>query len=121
MVIAQGGDGRVVDDPTIMPQAKFKIELPAKASGVVGEMTADEMGIASMLLGGGRQTKDDQLDYAVGLELHKKVGDAVAEGESLLTIYADREDVEDIKQLLYDNIKIEASAKPLTLIHEIIK
>lgn len=121
MVIAQGGDSRVVDDPTIMPQAKFKIELPAKASGVVGEMTADEMGIASMLLGGGRQTKDDQLDYAVGLELHKKVGDAVAEGESLLTIYADREDVEDIKQLLYDNIKIEASAKPLTLIHEIIK
>lgn len=121
MVIAQGGDGRVVDDPTIMPQAKFKIELPAKSSGVIAKMTADEIGIASMLLGGGRQTKDDQLDYAVGIALHKKVGDAVTEGESLLTIYANREDVTDVQKLLYENISIAEQAEPIALIHEIIK
>ena len=121
MVIAQGGDDRVVDDPTIMPQAKYKIDLPAKSSGVVAKMTADEIGIASMLLGGGRQTKDDPLDYAVGIELKKKVGDPVTEGEPLLTIYADQEDVEKVKELLYDNIEIADSAEPITLIHEIVK
>lgn len=121
MIVAQGGDGNVVDDPTLMPQAQFKIDLPAQTAGVVSKMTADELGIASMLLGGGRQTKDDQLDYAVGLELHKKVGDPVKAGEPLLTIYSNQEDVEDIKKLLYDNIEIAAQAAPIKLIHEIIK
>ncbi|GAX05656.1 pyrimidine-nucleoside phosphorylase [Secundilactobacillus pentosiphilus] len=121
MVIAQGGDERVVDDPTIMPQAKYKIDLPAKSSGVVAQMTADEIGIASMLLGGGRQTKDDPLDYAVGIELKKKVGDPVEAGEPLLTIYANQEDIEKVKELLYDNIEIADSAEPITLIHEIVK
>ncbi|GAX04384.1 pyrimidine-nucleoside phosphorylase [Secundilactobacillus pentosiphilus] len=121
MVIAQGGDERVVDDPTIMPQAKYKIDLPAKSSGVVAKMTADEIGIASMLLGGGRQTKDDPLDYAVGIELKKKVGDPVEAGEPLLTIYANQEDIEKVKELLYDNIEIADSAEPITLIHEIVK
>ncbi len=121
MVIAQGGDERVIDDPTIIPQAKYKVDLPAKSSGVVAKMTADEIGVASMLLGGGRQKADDQLDYAVGIELKKKVGDSVSEGEPLLTIYADREDIDDVKELLYNNIEIADAAEPLTLIHEIIK
>ncbi len=121
MVIAQGGDERVIDDPTIIPQAKYKVDLPAKSSGVVAKMTADEIGVASMLLGGGRQKADDQLDYAVGIELKKKVGDSVSEGEPLLTIYTDREDIDDVKELLYNNIEIADAAEPLTLIHEIIK
>lgn len=120
MIEAQGGDGQVVSDPTRLPQARYKIELPAKTAGVVAKITADELGIASLLLGGGRQTKDDELDYAVGLELHKKVGDPVAAGDSLLTIHSNREAVDDIKQLLYDNIEIADDAQPLTLIHEII-
>lgn len=121
MVSAQGGDPRVVDDPTIMPQAKYKVDLPAKTSGVISKMTADEIGVASMLLGGGRQKADDKLDYAVGIELKKKVGDSVAKGEPLLTIYADREEIDNVKTLLYDNIEIADSAEPIKLIHEIIK
>ena len=121
MVAAQGGDRNVIDHPEIMPQAKFKIELPAKTSGVVSKVEADEMGIASMLLGGGRQKADDQLDYAVGIMMNKKVGDPVKAGESLLTIYSNREDVADIKQRLYDNIEIRDSAEPFTLIHETIR
>lgn len=121
MVSAQGGDSRVVDDPTIMPQAKYKVDLPAKSSGVISKMTADEIGVASMLLGGGRQKADDKLDYAVGIELKKKVGDSVAKGEPLLTIYADREEIDNVKALLYDNIEIADSAEPIKLIHEIIK
>lgn len=121
MVAAQGGDRNVIDHPEIMPQAKYQIELPAKTSGVVSKVAADEMGIASMLLGGGRQKADDQLDYAVGIMMHKKIGDSVQAGESLLTIYSDREDVAEIKDLLYANIEISDTAEPLTLIHETIR
>lgn len=121
MVAAQGGDRNVIDHPEIMPQAKFKIELPAKTSGVVSKVEADEMGIASMLLGGGRQKADDQLDYAVGIMMNKKVGDPVKAGESLLNIYSNREDVADIKQRLYDNIEVRDTAEPFTLIHETIR
>ncbi len=121
MVAAQGGDRNVIDHPEIMPQAKFKIELPAKTSGVVSKVEADEMGIASMLLGGGRQKADDQLDYAVGIMMNKKVGDPVKAGESLLIIYSNREDVADIKQRLYDNIEVRDTAEPFTLIHETIR
>lgn len=116
----QGGDASIVDDLTKLPQAKYKIELPAKQSGFVSRMIADEIGIASMILGAGRATKEDVIDLAVGLVLHKKVGDKVEEGESILTIYSNRENVEDVKQKLYDNIFIADTATAPTLIHTVI-
>ncbi|MEE6727496.1 pyrimidine-nucleoside phosphorylase [Pediococcus acidilactici] len=121
MIIAQGGDPRVIEDPTLMSQAKYHFELPALQAGYVTKMTADEIGIAAMLLGGGRQAKTDVIDYAVGIELHKKVGDAVAEGESLLTIHSNTADVANIKELLYNNIEISTDAQPIQLVHKIIK
>lgn len=121
MIVAQGGDPRVIEDPTLMPQAKYHFELPAPQAGYVTKMTADEIGIAAMLLGGGRQAKTDVIDYAVGIELHKKVGDAVAEGESLLTIHSNTEDVANIKELLYNNIEIGTDTQPIQLVHKIIK
>lgn len=66
MINDQGGDGRVIDDYSIMPQAKFRIDLPARETGVVSKIKADEIGIASMQLGGGRQKASDKLDYSVG-------------------------------------------------------
>lgn len=109
----QGGDASIVDDLTKLPQAKYKIELPAKQSGYISRMVADEIGVASMILGAGRATKEDVIDLAVGLVLHKKVGDKVEEGESILTIYSNRENVEDVKQKLYDNIFIADTASDL--------
>lgn len=116
----QGGDASIVDDLSKLPQAKYKIELPAKQSGFVSRMIADEIGVASMILGAGRATKEDVIDLAVGLVLHKKVGDKVEEGESILTIYSNRENVEDVKQKLYDNIFIADTATAPTLIHTVI-
>lgn len=116
----QGGDASIVDDLTKLPQAKYKIELPAKQSGYISRMVADEIGVASMILGAGRATKEDAIDLAVGLVLHKKVGDKVEEGESILTIYSNRENVEDVKQKLYDNIFIADTATAPTLIHTVI-
>lgn len=116
----QGGDASIVDDLTKLPQAKYKIELPAKQSGYISRMVADEIGVASMILGAGRATKEDVIDLAVGLVLHKKVGDKVEEGESILTIYSNCENVEDVKQKLYDNIFIADTATAPTLIHTVI-
>ena len=116
----QDGDASVVDDTAKLPQAKYQIELPAKKSGYVSRMVADEIGVASMLLGAGRATKEDTIDLAVGIVLHKKVGDKVSEGESLLTIHSNRENVDEVIQKLYDNIFIEDTAKAPQLIHEII-
>lgn len=116
----QGGDTSIVDDLTKLPQAKYKIELPAKQSGYISRMVADEIGVASMILGAGRATKEDVIDLAVGLVLHKKVGNKVEEGESILTIYSNRENVEDVKQKLYDNIFIADTATAPTLIHTVI-
>lgn len=69
---AQGGDASVVDGPSKLPQAQFKIEVEAKEDGYVSEIVADEIGTAAMLLGAGRATKESEIDLAVGLMLRKK-------------------------------------------------
>ncbi|MGN4818230.1 MULTISPECIES: pyrimidine-nucleoside phosphorylase [Bacillus] len=116
----QGGDSSIVDNPEKMPQAKYVIDVPAKTSGVISNIVADEIGIAAMLLGAGRATKEDEIDLAVGLMLRKKVGDAVKEGEPLVTIYANRENVEDVKAKIYENISIAETAVAPKLVHTVI-
>ncbi|MBC1924087.1 pyrimidine-nucleoside phosphorylase [Listeria innocua] len=116
----QGGDASIVDHPEKLPQAKYQIEVPAKTSGFVSQIVADEIGIAAMILGAGRATKEDEINLAVGLMLRKKVGDQVKEGDSLVTIFADQEDVENVKAKIYENIKISDQATAPTLIHKII-
>lgn len=116
----QGGDASIVDHPEKLPQAKFQIEVPAKTSGFVSKIIADEIGIAAMILGAGRATKEDEINLAVGLMLRKKVGDSVKEGESLVTIFADQEDVENVKAKIYENIEISDQAVAPTLIHKVI-
>ncbi|MDQ4484649.1 pyrimidine-nucleoside phosphorylase [Bacillus cereus] len=116
----QGGDSSIVDNPEKMPQAKYVIDVPAKTSGVISNIVADEIGIAAMLLGAGRATKEDEIDLAVGLMLRKKVGDAVKEGEPFVTIYANRENVEDVKEKIYENISIAETAVAPKLVHTVI-
>ncbi len=116
----QGGDPSIVDHPDKLPQADYRIEVPAKSSGVVSGMIADEIGVAAMMLGAGRATKEDQIDFAVGIVLHKKVGDRIERGESLATIYADRKDVEEVKDKLYHSISISDHGQAPKLIHTII-
>ena len=121
MIKAQHGDPNVVDDYSLMPHTKYQIEYPAQKGGVIAKLTADEIGMASMLMGGGRQKADDQLDYAVGIELHKKIGDSVQKGESIMTIWSNREDIDDVKELLDQAVAIKESAQQPTLIHETIE
>ncbi|AND42807.1 MULTISPECIES: pyrimidine-nucleoside phosphorylase [Cytobacillus] len=116
---SQGGDASVVDDPQKLPQAKYTFELEAKQDGYVSEIAADEIGTAAMLLGAGRATKESEIDLAVGLMLRKKIGDQVQKGESLVTIYSNFENVEEVRNMLYENIAMSTEKVPApVLIHE---
>ncbi|MDE6847350.1 MAG: pyrimidine-nucleoside phosphorylase [Lachnospiraceae bacterium] len=91
-VQAQGGDPKAVYDTSLLPRASVVEEVISPQGGYVSKIDCDEIGICSLLLGGGRETKESRIDLAVGLILHKKVGDQVSEGESLATIYANDQD-----------------------------
>ncbi|PFA63883.1 pyrimidine-nucleoside phosphorylase [Bacillus sp. AFS015802] len=115
---SQGGDPSVVDEPSKLPQAKYKIELEAKQDGYVSEIVADAVGTAAMWLGAGRATKDSVIDLAVGLELRRKIGDEVKAGDSLATIYSNEENIDNVKEKLYESIKVTSEhVDAPTLIH----
>lgn len=87
-IAAQGGDRELVYHPEKLPQASITQEIESPADGYIQWIVCDEIGICSLILGGGRETKESAIDLSVGLVLHKKVGDAVKKGESLAVIHA---------------------------------
>jgi pyrimidine-nucleoside phosphorylase len=91
MVELQGGDGRVIDDDNRLPQARHTLQVSSAKAGYLASMQCEQIGTASVILGGGRERKEDSVDPAVGIVLHKKVGGRVASGEPLATIYYNAE------------------------------
>lgn len=89
-ISAQGGDAEALEDYSRLPQAKVSWELRAPRAGHLHAMDAQAVGEASAILGAGRTKKEDPIDYAAGIVLAKKTGDAAAEGETLATFYTDR-------------------------------
>lgn len=116
----QGGNPDIVDNPELLPQAKFKYEVPAEQDGYVTSIGAEGLGVASSMLGAGRAVKDDVIDLAVGIVIHKKVGDKVVSGESLATIYANQKDVQNVKQKVLDNYTIGDEVHSVRLIEKVI-
>lgn len=118
---AQGGDVSVVDDPTKLPTAKYTIEVPAPKTGFVAEITAEMVGIAAMMLGAGRITKESVIDLAVGVVLHKKVGNFVQKGDALVTIHSNQENVQEVMEKIYAAYKLvdEKVAQPTLIYTEI--
>ncbi|KIH71161.1 pyrimidine-nucleoside phosphorylase [Salinicoccus roseus] len=116
----QGGDASVVDDPFKLPQAKYLFEVKAEESGFVEEIAAEEIGIASAMLGAGRQTKEDEIDLAVGLVLKKKVGDRVEQGDTLAVIHSNSEDIKEVEQKILDNYRIGSRENKIELIKQVI-
>jgi pyrimidine-nucleoside phosphorylase len=121
-VANQGGDTSVLDHPEQLPQAPFIEELAAPQGGYIKAMDAEEIGIAAHELGAGRKVKTDPIDPAVGLVLHRKVGEAVKAGEPLVQIHArSREAAEAIKPALLAAYSFsEAPINPPKLIDRII-
>jgi pyrimidine-nucleoside phosphorylase len=88
LIIAQGGDPSVVDNPNLLPQPNTKIEVKSETPGYVSAIDPLEVGLASKILGAGRKTKDDTIDYSVGIYLKKKIGDKVKVGDPLAVLYS---------------------------------
>lgn len=87
MIDYQGGDVAVLEDPSRLPQAAYRYEIKAQESGYIVGLQADACGRASVLLGAGRNRKDDTIDYAAGIEVMAKIGDKVACGDCLAILY----------------------------------
>jgi pyrimidine-nucleoside phosphorylase len=87
IVRQQGGDARVVDDPTLLKPAAHALDVAAAADGYVGATQCEQLGVAVVVLGGGREKKEDSVDPAVGLVFHKRIGDRIVRGEPLCTLH----------------------------------
>ncbi|HWR36741.1 MAG TPA: thymidine phosphorylase [Clostridia bacterium] len=103
MVVIQGGDPDFIEDPVRLPQSQHRAAILANSAGFVTRIECEQVGIASVILGGGRQKKEDAVDPAVGIVLHKKVGDAVRRDDLLCTIhYNSSACLAQAKQMLQD-------------------
>ena len=101
----QGGNPAIVDDVSLLPQAKFVNEVPSEQEGYISFVEADEIGTAAMVLGAGRATKESEIDLAVGIVLKKKVGDFVKKGESIATVYSNTEELAECMKMIYNSIE----------------
>ena len=120
-VEAQGGDPAVVDDPGRLPQAAVHVSVRAEREGYVRAIDAERVGVAAMLLGAGRETKEDKIDHAVGITLHKKVGDRVRYGDAIATIHSNRERNAESAELLLGAYDIGPEpVSPVPVVFEVI-
>ena len=87
-IIAQGGNGEWIDNPGLFPSADYTYDVKAPCDGYISKTDAESMGIASVMLGAGRETKDDTIDMSAGIILNKKNGDLVHKGDTIATLYS---------------------------------
>ena len=123
MVELQGGDPRTIDNPNKLPQAGHTMTLSSPRSGYLASLQCEQVGTACVVLGGGRERKEDSVDPTVGIALHKKVGDSVSAGEPLATIYYNSEErAAGSRQLLQQSYQITESLPhgKRPLIHRVI-
>jgi pyrimidine-nucleoside phosphorylase len=123
MVELQGGDIGTIDDPTRLPGADHRVDVSSPQSGYVNSIACENVGTACVILGGGRERKEDSVDPAVGIVVHKKIGDKVAKGEILCTIHCHSDaQAARAKTLLEESYQI--AAVPPThkqpLVHRVI-
>jgi pyrimidine-nucleoside phosphorylase len=113
----QGGDPRVVEDYGALPTAKHRAEVSSATAGFVGAMETEKIGLALCVLGAGRETVDSVIDPAVGVRFHKKIGDAVAAGEALCTVYYnDEERCREARRRLLESYVIAREPAPRPLL-----
>lgn len=119
-IVAQGGNGRVVEDLSLLPQARFKASWTAEEDVYLADLPAERLGQLAMELGAGRQKKDDQIDVAVGIVLGGKIGERIGKGQPIATIYAnDEARLEGALRELKSCIQLSSTpVSPLPLIFE---
>ncbi len=123
MVELQGGDISAIDDPARLPGTDHRVEVPSSKAGYVTAIACEQVGTACVILGGGREHKEDSVDPAVGIVVHKKIGDKVAAGESLCTIHCHSDaQAARAKTLLEESYQIAGAAPThkTSLVHRVI-
>ena len=123
MIEAQGGDPRVTDDVSLLPQAPVKLDVLAPEAGSLHAMDTTYLGYIAQRLGAGRMKKDDRIDPAVGFVLHARVGARLAKGQPVATVHARTEEAarvaaEEILRAL--DLRDEA-AKPRKLVYAVVR
>jgi len=119
---AQGGDGRIVDDYSLFGKASVEYEIKAEKGGFISKMDAEKIGSICVNLGGGRKTKDNEIDHTAGIILIKKTGDEVEKGEVIAKLYTNKENaVSTAERDFLDAIEI-TDKKPAEqkLIYEVV-
>ncbi len=115
MVEAQGGDIDYIKDTNKFEPAKYSCEIISDNEGFINSMDTEGLGIASTMLGAGRETKEDDIDYAAGIILNKKVGDEIKKGDILCTLYTnDKDKFENAKNKVKESIYIDAKTPEKT-------
>jgi pyrimidine-nucleoside phosphorylase len=113
----------VIEDPSRLPSADHHVDVKSPSAGFVTSINCEQIGTASVVLGGGREKKEDSVDHSVGIVIHKKIGDKVAAGEALCTIHG-HSDVQAAraKRLIEESyvVSAEAPAHKPSLIHRVI-
>jgi pyrimidine-nucleoside phosphorylase/thymidine phosphorylase len=123
MIELQGGDPGVVDDPKRLPRAAHTSKALSPKAGYVTSMDCEAVGAASVILGGGREKKEDSIDPSVGLVLHKKVGDPVEKGDALCSIHYNQESrARRAEEMILQSYRIgdAAPAKARALVRRVI-
>ncbi len=123
MISAQGGNAGVVDDFSLFKQPKHTVEISSEREGYIEHTDAEKIGLASVILGAGREKKGDPIDSSVGIVLKKKTGDRVEKGDTLAIFYTDDESkIEEAKREFFEAFTFDNKKPPAQkLIYRIIK
>ena len=123
LIIAQGGNINVIDNPNLFKKSEYVVEVKAEEDGFISKMNTSEIGKISGILGAGRITKDDIIDYSAGIELYKKTGDYVSVGETIAILHTCKKSIiEEAKNRYLASIEM-SDAKPeiKPMVYKIIK
>lgn len=122
MVEYQGGNVRQIEDPSLLPQAKYKTDMKSKNEGYIDHIHSMNLGILSMKLGGGREKKEDKINYAVGLEMKVKKADRVEKGDILCTVYHDEKLSDEWIESFYQTFTYSnEKTNPIPVVEEILE
>jgi pyrimidine-nucleoside phosphorylase len=121
LVMIQGGNPDVINNPGLLPQAKYHVEVKALESGYITAINAENIGISAMLLGAGRKTKEDKIDYSAGITLIKKVGDKINPNETLCILHTNMIDTKEAERISREAYSIgETQIRINNYVHEVI-
>ncbi|MEA1962433.1 MAG: pyrimidine-nucleoside phosphorylase [Bacillota bacterium] len=121
LISIQGGNPDIVDHPDKLPQAGFHIEVKALNGGYVGAIDAEGIGVVAMLLGAGRRTKEDTIDFSAGITMVKKIGDQVNQGDVLCVLHTNLQENIQAKKTVLEAFKItEIQPEKVKYIYDVI-